>query len=179
MTFNRNFHAFDAQSVHRVAAFGMEGYDKITSALTISTLLDGGRGIDTLTGGSGADILLGGNGADILSGGGGRDILIGGDSIDRLTGGADDDILIAGRTIYDQDQRSLALILAEWTSARTYAERRDNLSAGISAPKLSAAQITDGFSDVLIGDVGLELFFRGPGDQLTGKVVAETAVAVA
>ena len=44
---------------------------------------------------------------------------------------------------------------------------------------LRAAEITDGFADVLIGDAGLELFFAGPAITLPGKVAAETAVAVA
>jgi Ca2+-binding RTX toxin-like protein len=179
VTLNRQFHAFDALAVHRVVAFGMEGNDKIKSALAVDTLLDGGRGSDTLTGGGGADVLLGGNGADVLSGGGGRDVLIGGDGIDRLTGGADDDILIGGRTAYDQDHWALAQILAEWTSAGTYAERTANLSAGTGVPPLTPAQMTDGFAaDVLTGDAGLELFFGGPRDQVRNRTAAEGRVTV-
>ena len=177
---NGRLRAFDAAAVHRVVAFGMEGHDKITSSLGIGTLLDGGRGRDTLTGGAGFDILIGGNGADVLLGGGGRDILIGCDGADDLTGGAGDDLLIGGRTIYDQDHKSLALIMAEWNSSRTYVARRANLSAGTGVPQLSAAQITDGFAgDEMTCDVGMELFFRGPGDTLPGKLASETAVGVA
>jgi hypothetical protein len=178
VTLNGDFHAFDGLAVHRVAAFGMEGNDRILSALPIGTLLDGGRGADTLTGGNGNDILLGGNGADLLSGGGGRDLLVGGNGVDQLIGGADDDLLIGGRTTYDQDQLALALILAEWTSSRTYAQRRDNLIAGTGVPRLAPAQITDGFADVLTGDAGLELFFRSAGDQLQGKIAGESVVNV-
>jgi Ca2+-binding RTX toxin-like protein len=175
---NRNFHNFEAQAVHRVAAFGMEGNDTIRSVLATRALLDGGRGADTLTGGAGADILIGGQGADILAGAGGRDILIGGDGIDRLTGGADDDILVGGRTIYDNDHRALSRIQTEWTSTNSYATRVENLQDGDGTPTLSAAEITDGFADVLVGDAGLELFFAGPGDQTPNRIAAETFVNV-
>jgi hypothetical protein len=179
VTLNGDFHAFNALQVHRVLAFGMEGNDKITSTLPISTLLDGGRGADALTGGGGTDILLGGNGADTLLGGGGRDILLGGNGADLLTGGGGDDLLIAGRTVYDAWHISLIQILAEWTSAKTYAERRANLATGTGVPLLTAAQVTDGFTgDVLTCDAGLELLFRGPGDSSPSKTAAETAIAV-
>ena len=178
VTLNSKFFAFGPQAVHRVAAFGMEGNDRITSALEIGALLDGGRGADTLTGGSGADILIGGAGADILAGGGGRDILIGGDGIDRLTGGADDDILIGGRTTYDSDHRALNQILAYWTSADSYAVRSANLQASTGVAALGAAQIIDAYADVLVGDGGLELMYAGPGDQVQNRVAAENLVKV-
>jgi hypothetical protein len=178
VTVNGDFYAFDAEAVQRVAAFGMEGNDKITSALTIGTLLDGGPGADILAGGDGADILLGGKGPDILSGGGGRDILIGGDGIDRLTGGADDDILIGGRTSYDNDYRALSQILTEWTSSDSYATRAANLLAGTGVPALGAAQITDGYADVLVSDPGLELLYAGPADQVQSRIAGESLVRV-
>ncbi len=187
VTLNGVFHAFDARAVHRVAAFGMEGNDRITSALAVGALLDGGRGADVLTGGNGDDVLVGGdgndvlvggNGADVLSGGAGRDVLIGGNGVDRLAGGAGDDLLIGGRTVYDQNQRDLTLILAEWSSPRTYAQRRANLLAGRRVPRLARPQVTDRSADVLTGDDGLELFYRGAGDQLQARVAAESVVSV-
>src|SRR5262245_3926011 len=178
VTLNSKFFAFDPEAVGRAAAFGMEGNDKITSALDIGTLLDGGRGTDTLTGGSAADILIGGAGSDVLQGGAGRDILIGGDGIDRLAGGADDDLLVGGRTVYDNDQRALSQIVAVWTSADSYATRAASLLAGTGVPALSAAQVTDGYTDVLAGDGGQELMYAGPGDQVQNRIAAENLVKV-
>jgi hypothetical protein len=179
VTLNGEFYAFNANNVHRVVAYGMEGGDKITSALAINALFDGGRGLDTLTGGNGNDILIGGYGSDILSGGAGRDLLIGGYGIDKLTGGAGDDVLIGGTTSYDQDPNSLALILGEWSSSRSYEERRLNLANGTGVPRLSAAQVVDGFAgDVLGGEGGVDLFFRNAGDQLVDRLTTESVVGV-
>ena len=141
VSINGKFDNIDAAAVQRVAAFGLEGHDKISSSLAITALLNGGRGADTLTGGSAADILIGGNGADVLSGGGGRDFLIGGNGIDRLTGGGADDILIGGRTDYDHSRKDLEAILAEWTSTQTYTQRRDNLLNGIGVPTCAAVPV--------------------------------------
>lgn len=174
---NGKHYAFDPLVVHRVVAFGMEGNDKIKSTLALGTLLDGGRGRDTLIGGSGADILIGGIGNDTLLGYGGRDILIGGDGIDKLTGGADDDILIGGRTTYDTDHAALNKILAKWTSANSYDARTANLLSGTPGPALSDAQVTDDSKDVLLGDVGMELLIAGPGDQVK-RIASESLVAV-
>jgi predicted outer membrane repeat protein len=177
VTLNGDFHNFDAAAVHRAVVFGLEGNDTIRSSLAVGTLLDGGRGADTLAGGAGFDILLGGNGADVLAGGGGRDLLIGGNGGDRLAGGSGDDLLVGGATAHDRDARALALVLAEWTSTRTYAERRDNLLAGAGVPQFGPAQVFDGFADVLTGDAGLEFFYRGPGDTVRNKVAAESVVS--
>jgi RTX calcium-binding nonapeptide repeat (4 copies) len=175
---NRKVYNFDANAVGRIVAFGMEGNDRITSALAIGTLLDGGRGADTLTGGTTADVLIGGAGADVLSGGRGRDVLIGGDGIDRLTGGADDDLLVGGRTAYDQDHRALTGILAAWTADDSYDTRAANLAAGTDIPPLGAAQITDGFADMFVCDPGLELLYAGPGDRIQGRTAGESLVTL-
>ena len=59
--------------------------------------------------------------------GDGRDLLIGGLQGDRLVGDAGEDILISGTTTHDDNDVSLNAILAEWTSARTYVQRVQNL----------------------------------------------------
>ena len=83
VTMNGKFHAFDAAAVQRVAAFGMEGNDKITSALAIPALLDGAghRHADRRRGSTPSRRQRRGH----PPGGGGRDILIGGNG-DTLTG---------------------------------------------------------------------------------------------
>jgi hypothetical protein len=43
-------------------------------------------------------------------------------------GNSGDDIMIAGTTAYDNNEAALAAIMAEWTSARNYADRVANLS---------------------------------------------------
>jgi Ca2+-binding RTX toxin-like protein len=70
---------------------------------------------DTITGNALNNILLGGGGSDTLRGGSGRDVLIGGTGADTLLGESGDDLLIAGRTTYDNNQKSLLTILGEWT----------------------------------------------------------------
>src|SRR5262249_12655848 len=98
-------------------AYGNAGDDtiRVSSFLTLPTLLFGGDGNDTLKGGDGNNILVGGAGHDSLNGGTGRDILIGGTGRDILNGsegagtltGNDDDILIAGTTDYDANSAAL------------------------------------------------------------------------
>lgn len=56
-------------------------------------------------------------------------MLIGGTGADRLVGDADDDILIAGYTLYDINQMTLAAVMAEWTSTRSYSQRVANISS--------------------------------------------------
>ena len=49
---------------------------------------------------------------------------------------------------------------------------------GVGAIAFFAWQRYDGFADALTGDVGLELFYRGPGDKLAGKAAAESTASV-
>ena len=131
---------------------------------------------------------LGGDGDDLLVGGDGRDLLIGGFGADRLVGNADDDILIAGTTAYDGDDAALAAIMAEWTSAHSYASRVANLRGAGSGADFGGrhngdifliadgAQATvhdDGAKDVLTGSAGQDWFFanlvRDAGDDADRK----------
>ena len=65
----------------------------------------------------------------MLTAGSGRSLLVGGSGADTLTGGSADDILIGGLLSYYNegtgavDTASLSLIMAEWTSADTFANR--------------------------------------------------------
>lgn len=95
-----------------------------------NNLLRGGGGDDELDGTGGDDILIGDAGYDMLRGGAGRDLLIGGADADVLLGDQGDDILIAGVTKFDGQHSTLLVLMAEWTSSRTFSERVNNLFDG-------------------------------------------------
>ena len=153
----------------RVIAHAGAGDDDVQVAgnLTASAWLFGDGGHDRLKGGAGHDVLLGGDGDDLLIGGQGRDLLIGGIGADRIIGNADEDLLIAGFTDFDASDAALAAVLAEWTSARSYAIRRANLTSGSgSANRLNGSYFLDGQTvhddadtDVLTGGSGADWFF--------------------
>jgi Ca2+-binding RTX toxin-like protein len=73
------------------AMYGLGGHDQMVGHATITTILEGGAGNDTLTGGFGDDALLGDEasglsaGADYLYGGDGGDLLFGGGGADVLS----------------------------------------------------------------------------------------------
>jgi Ca2+-binding RTX toxin-like protein len=135
-------------------------------AAKIKTILDGGAGNDEIYGGGGSNVILGGTGNDLLSAGNARDILIGGDGKDRLFGGGGGDILIGGSTTHDSNNVDLLAIVAEWTSADSYATRINKLRNGTGGmPALnSSTVIDDGLKDSLFGGPGQDWFFKGPKD---------------
>lgn len=83
--------------VRMISVLGGRGDDTITIAIAgntrIRTVLDGGRGDDTISGAAGRDVLRGGPGKDTLRGGGGNDELWGGSGDDDLAGGQGNDLL--------------------------------------------------------------------------------------
>lgn len=172
----------------RVIVYGQGGDDLISgqSVAGVTFELHGDAGNDTLTGGSaddwlfggpgndsfnglsGNDVLIGGTGIDQMAGGYGRDLLIGGADADLLQGGGGDDLLISGTTAFDNDIVALSEILAEWTSARDYATRIDNLSGTGSGPMENGTTFlipdVTVFDDAvagewLFGDAGMDWFF--------------------
>jgi hypothetical protein len=96
-----------------------------------------------------------------------------------------DDLLIAGRTVFDGDLAALAAIMAEWTSARSYADRVANLSGTGSGPRANGNSFLlasgpnktvfhGGASDVLHGGSGMDWFFANlVTDLVTGLHDAE------
>ena len=126
-------------------------------------ILQGAGGNDTLQGGDGDDILLGGVGLDKLYGGNGRDLLIGGAGVDLLYGNAGDDILIGGTTTYDGNEPALLLIMAEWTSANSNADRINNLKNGSGvAAKNNGTTYLD--NTTVLSDNALDTLFANTGD---------------
>ncbi len=65
----------------------------VSSALTVSMVIDGGAGNDTLSGGSGDDLIIAGTGNNSLSGNAGNDTLVGGGS-DSMAGGLGNDTYV-------------------------------------------------------------------------------------
>ena len=169
VTIGTHVSRFTLAGIVGIVVMGNDGDDKITLnanvPVTISSILNGGSGDDSLTGAGANDILLGGEGNDTLLGVGGKDVLIGGDGHDSLIGGALDDLLIAGATIYDNSPTALNAIRSEWVGTNAYAIRVQNLSQGLNgAPTLDPTTVSDGFYDPLLSDdAGLEFLFY---DQL-------------
>ncbi|MCI0684542.1 MAG: autotransporter-associated beta strand repeat-containing protein [Gemmataceae bacterium] len=157
----------------RLIAYGMAGDDDLeaSGSLALSAWLHGGAGHDRLKGGAGHDVLLGGDGDDLIVGGSGRDLLIGGIGADRINGNAGEDLLIAGTTAFDANVAALDAVMAEWTSARSYAVRVANLTNGSGSADrrngsyfLVAGQTVhdDADADVLTGAAGVDWFFYDP-----------------
>jgi ELWxxDGT repeat protein len=165
---------FPGDDFQRIVVFGFSGNDTIIVDPRINkpAELHGGVGNDTILGGSagdrisgdagndflfgqaGNDVLIGGAGNDQLFGGRGRDLLIGGAGRDLLSGEADDDILIGGTTAYDDDAENLDAIMAEWTSAGSFAARTSALSGLLN----SGTAFSDGVRDQLGGGSGRDWF---------------------
>lgn len=133
---------------------------------------------DTLKGNTLANMLLGGAGTDALQGFGGRDLLVGGEGADSLLGGDDDDLLISGTFAYFNEatlalnRPALDAILAEWTRTdATYETRIASLRAGVGpSGEYAVSDLTifsDAFVDSLLGEAGLDWFWRTPGDTTT------------
>jgi Ca2+-binding RTX toxin-like protein len=68
----------------------------VKDSVQISTILNGGAGLDDLYGGSNTDRLVGGDDDDVLVGRGGSDFLYGNEGRDDLRGGAGKDLLRGG-----------------------------------------------------------------------------------
>ena len=129
---------------------------------------------------------MGDNGDDLLVGNDGRDLLIGDDGADRIVGSAGDDILIAGRTLYDDNDEALCTIMAEWTSDAGYQTRVANIMAGLplgmTTVKLDDTTVSsDNNTDLLTGASGQDWFFLnldndgGPKDRVTDRSASEFA----
>lgn len=177
--------AIGLASIEEAELTGGAGNNTLSAtAFSGNVKLDGSAGNDTLQSGPGIALLLGGLGNDVLTAGGGPAVLIGGAGLDRLTGEASDDLLISGQTAHDANAAALAAILAEWTSASSYADRRAHLTGtagGLNNGKnLHGGNVThDTAIDILFGGLGNDLFFAkltSPGADLTDAVPTESAL---
>lgn len=190
----------------RLMAYGGAGNDLLSVGLLTNRdgWLFGGAGDDLLNGGPGEDVLVGGEGYDLAAGGFGRDLIIGGAGADALFGNYDEDVIVAGTTAFDASELALGLIMAEWTSSRSYQQRVANLEGTGSGTSWNdranggtflVAQpggshgvtvFDDGDSDLLAGGLDRDWFFAnllGEGDldfiaDLTWRDLAEDLAAV-
>jgi Ca2+-binding RTX toxin-like protein len=141
------------------------GVTNITSNIQ---LISGGLGNDTLTGqGSRSTVLIGLGGNDMLTGGSQRDLLLGGLGADIALGISSDDLLVSGRTSHDEDIVALWAIYAEWTSARTFAQRTANLWGNGIGPSANGSTFLNNDSADAIADT---VFADIDADTLTGGI---------
>jgi len=131
-----------------------------------------------IVGNSGHDILVGFDGNDRLEGVAGRDLLIGGNGLDILLGGTDDDIVIGGQLQTDALLGGLNAFRTEWTSVRTYAQRIQNLRAGVgpsnASLKAGVSVLNDSNEvDTITGSTGNDWYFRAVDDVITDLLSTE------
>lgn len=126
-----------------------------------SDTIIGGTGPDDIQARGGDDLVDGGAGTDRILGEDGSDVLIGGVGEDRVFGTADTDLLVAGTTSLQLSE--LELVLAEWSSDRTFAERQANLLDGSGS-----AERANGNVFLLDSGVNQNLFDDSAVDSLVG-----------
>jgi ELWxxDGT repeat protein len=155
------------------------------AAFALVEAFGGGTGTDVLDarGLSVSSVLVGGPGNDTLSGGSARNLLIGGAGADTLNAGGAGDILIGGTTSYNADtaanRKALDYIMAEWGSADSYSTRIKKLTNGgglngsyvLNSTTVSA----DNAINVLNGGAGLDWFFARTRGKKTDQIVGLTS----
>ena len=171
----------------RIIVYARGGNDAILIAGAVSRPVwaYGDEGNDLIKLGNGGGIAFGGAGSDAIVGGSGRDILVGGENGDLLVGNPGDDILISALTVYD-DRSSLAshentwsTILAEWSSARTFAERVNNLTPFLNDDTISDDLAADSV-DILTGSSGTDwILYKAGEDKVAGLSSTEAQYDVA
>jgi Ca2+-binding RTX toxin-like protein len=153
----------------RLLAFGQVGDDviRVDREIALPAWLYGGEGDDVLAGGVGDDVLLGGPDDDVLLGGAGRDLLLGGTGADVLLADGGEDLLIAGTTAFDGNQAALGMVMAEWTSCRSYGARVANLRGTGSGTDFENRRNGNVF--LVAGGPGRTVFDDGAADVLVGN----------
>lgn len=95
-------------------------------------------------------------------------LLIAGSGTDVLVGGANQDLLIGGSTNYDQNVAALNAIMAEWTSADSYALKLKYLMGTQSGGQNGTTLLTkttvrnNTHVNTLTGGQGLDWFWTTP-----------------
>jgi hypothetical protein len=178
------------QLTTRLIAFGQAGDDdiEVDPSITFPAWLNGGDGNDTLRGGGGNKVLLGGMGDNNLQTATGFNLLIGGNGASHLVGGSGDDILVGGTTSLDNNEAALAVVMAEWTSADTYAVRVADIigqsaTTGLNGNDFLTPDVTvfyNGVKDIISGGGGQDWFlgrFLGNGtrDTITDRSATDIA----
>ncbi|MEQ9410983.1 MAG: choice-of-anchor I family protein [Fuerstiella sp.] len=134
---------YGASELDTVRVTTLEGNDRVIASrfVNVDIIAHLGSGNDIGIGGAGDDVFVGSDGNDLLKGGFGRNVLIGGTGQDRLHAGFfGNTMMIGGTTAFDDDSAALDLIMAEWTSDRSFDLRVRNLSRG-TGPVLGGTSV--------------------------------------
>jgi len=152
----------------------------VVNALTGKDRVNAGSGDDYLDGWSSNDLLLGGGGDDLLFGGPGNDELVGGGGFDllraqggndRLAGGGGQDLLLGdeGNDALDggDDFDAASHFLNQGTGVTADLTTGVATSAYSGSDTLAAIEALEGsqFDDSLTGNVGVNFFLPGPGND--------------
>lgn len=161
--------------VSRIVVELFDGADNLRVSPNVLTpvLARGGAGNDILLGGSGPNVLLGGSGVDLLTGGPARDVLIGGVGGDTLNANGGDDLLIAGSTVFDDDDVALLAMQAAWLApTATYAQRVDLLRSTVLKKGETVADDVE--RDLVYGAFGDDWYLLELGkDSILGRASNE------
>ena len=128
--------------------------------MNVPVYIAGGPGNDRLYAGLNGAVLDGGPGRDYLYGSVWGDILIGGADRDYAFGRGGDDVVIGGAHANSVDQ--LMGALEDWNSNAPYADRVSDLAAVLSIAD-------DNARDLLLGQVGRDVFYDGHQDRMLGR----------
>ncbi len=134
-------------------------------------MVTGGSANDTLTGrASLSTILIGLAGNDTLVGGSQRDLLFGGTGADSLQSGSADDLLISGTTAFDTNRAALLQLYAEWTSGRTFAQRTANIWGNGTGTRSNGSTFlnndpSDAITDTVFADSDVDSLTGGLGQD--------------
>ncbi|MFO1004813.1 MAG: NF038122 family metalloprotease [Planctomycetaceae bacterium] len=132
----------------RILVYGGDGHDKITlpTSISLSAIVDGGLGNDSIWGGNGADVLRGGDGNDVIYARGGSDIVYGGKGNDTIIGDAKSHLLF-GEEGNDKITGHGVLVGGAGTDTLVATGSRNVLIGGDGVDQLTAAL----GGDLLIG----------------------------
>lgn len=132
----------------RILVYGGDGHDKITlpASISISAIVDGGKGNDSIWGGNGADVLRGGDGNDVIYARGGSDIVYGGKGNDTIIGDAKSHLMF-GEDDNDKITGHGVLVGGAGSDTLVATGSRNVLIGGVDADQLTAAL----GGDLLIG----------------------------
>jgi Ca2+-binding RTX toxin-like protein len=188
------FYAGGNSTTLPVAFYGGNGNDLLLGGGG-GDYIEGGAGDDTIwtfhgvnivIAGEGNDLVLGGSDNDIINGNDGRDLIVGDRGTDTISGDAGEDLLIGGQTSYSTNFNALMAVMAEWTSARSYATRLANISGNGTGPRLNGDSYLikgqtvqdDNAVDTLLGGSEYDWFVYTPAEVPADRVGSESAIVL-
>jgi hypothetical protein len=114
-----------------------------TNVVGVNNVLGSAGGGDTLIGNAANNVLVGRVGHNTIDGVGGMNVLITGQGFGSVKAGAiGNSIIVAGKTIFDNNVPALDAIQLFWTSGLPFGARVNGLLNGIGVPALNKTTIT-------------------------------------